>query len=125
MSIKFRIPRYGGAGPALFGVQFKDTYILILSLLIAAVAGKFYGTPAYLGIPFAGYHINKKYIEWCNERLEGFARVALFRLGLKGYGRFKSQKTLYIGDATVINPRNRHLIESILDPSSKEKGKLE
>lgn len=45
MSIKFRIPRYGGAGPALFGVQFKDTYILILSLLIAAVAGKFYGTP--------------------------------------------------------------------------------
>ncbi|WP_049096369.1 hypothetical protein [Burkholderia cepacia] len=122
MSIKFRIPRYGGADAAFLGVQFKDTYILIVSVLVAFVAGKFLGTFAYLGIPFAGYHINKKYIEWRNAKLDGFVRAFLYRFGVASYGKrgFKSQRTLYIGDATVINPRSKLLVDAVLRRDLKE-----
>ncbi|CAM2198480.1 Conjugal transfer protein (plasmid) [Paraburkholderia kururiensis] len=110
----FRIPKYGGAGSAFLGVEFKDTYILIVSVFVALVAGKFYGTGAYLGIPFVGYHANKKYIEWRSTRLPGFILVWLYRFGMRGYsGGFRSQRTVYVGDATVINPASDRLLSQM------------
>jgi len=114
VSNKFRIPKYGGSDSAFLGVQFRDTYILIVAVLAALVLGHFYGTPAYLGIPYAGYRANKKYVEWRGQKLDGFVRAFLFRFGLVGYGKgFKSQRTLFIGDATIINPGSNRLIEKI------------
>ncbi|MCE4547999.1 MULTISPECIES: hypothetical protein [unclassified Caballeronia] len=111
----FRIPKYGGAESAFLGVEFKDTYILIVSVFVALVAGKIYGTGAYLGIPFVGYHANKKYIEWRSTRLPGFILVWLYRFGLRGFSKgFKSQRTVYVGDATVINPASDRLLSQMM-----------
>lgn len=119
MSSNFRIPKYGGAESSFLGVEFKDTYILIVSVFVGLVAGKIFGTSAYIGIPFAGYHANKKYIEWRSARLPGFALAWLFRFGLGGYSKgFKSQKTVYIGDATVINPASKRLLQQMRPQSS-------
>lgn len=110
----FSIPRHGGADSAFLGVEFHDTYILITSVFVALVAGKFYGTSAYLGIPFAGYHANRKYLEWRSTRLPGFVTVFLFRFGLMKYSSgFNSQRTVYAGDSKVINPGSRRLLERI------------
>lgn len=110
----FSIPRHGGAESAFLGVEFQDTYILIVSVFVALIAGKFYGTGAYLGIPFAGYHANRKYLEWRSTRLPGFVTTFLFRFGLAKYSRgFSSQRTVYAGDSKVINPGSRRLLERI------------
>lgn len=114
MSNSFRIPKYGGAESAFLGVEFKDTYILIVSVFVALIAGKIWGTTAYLGIPFAGYHANKKYIEWRSTRLPGFVQVWFFRFGINGYSKgFKSQRTVYVGDATIINPASKRLLQQM------------
>jgi hypothetical protein len=119
VSNSFRIPKYGGAASAFLGVEFKDTYILIVSVFVALVAGKIWGTGAYLGIPFAGYHANKKYIEWRSTRLPGFVQVWLFRFGISGYSKgFKSQRTVYVGDATIINPASRRLLQQMRPKST-------
>lgn len=109
----FHIPKHGGAGPSFLGVEFKDTYIVLLSVFIAIPAGKLFGVMAYMGIPFAGYHINKQYMEWKGNNLPGFFRAFLFRAGLKGYSKgFKSQKVVFIGDGAVISPGNRRLLST-------------
>ncbi|PZR46042.1 MULTISPECIES: hypothetical protein [Burkholderiaceae] len=114
MSNSFSIPKYGGADSAFLGVEFKDTYILIVSVFAALILGKFYGTGAYIGIPFFGYHANKKYIEWRSSRLPGFVLVWLFRFGLRGYSKaFRSQRTVFVGDATVINPASHELLKQM------------
>ncbi|MFM0275555.1 hypothetical protein PQQ59_33545 [Paraburkholderia aspalathi] len=111
----FHIPKYGGAESAFLGVEFQDTYILIVSVFVALVAGRFYGTGAYLGIPFVGYHANRKYLEWRSSRLPGFVTVFLFRFGLAKYSKgFNSQRTVYVGDSKVINPGSKRLLKRIL-----------
>ncbi|VVD30933.1 hypothetical protein [Paraburkholderia dioscoreae] len=111
----FRIPKHGGSESAFLGVEFKDTYILIVSVFVALIAGKVWGTGAYLGIPFVGYHANRKYLEWRSTRLPGFVTVWLFRFGLAKYSNgFQSQRTVFVGDAKVINPGSKRLLNRIL-----------
>lgn len=112
----FHIPKHGGAGPSFLGVEFKDTYILILSIFVAIPAGKMFGTLFYLGIPYAGYHINRKYLEWKAKSLPGFFRTFLFRLGIKGYSKgFTSKKVVFVGDGRVIHPGNKRLLSQPTD----------
>jgi hypothetical protein len=114
VSNSFSIPKYGGADSAFLGVEFKDTYILIVSVFAGLILGKFYGTSAYIGIPLFGYYANKKYIEWRSSRLPGFVLVWLFRFGLRGYSKaFKSQRVVFVGDATVINPASHNLLKQM------------
>ncbi|MGR9587087.1 hypothetical protein [Pandoraea sputorum] len=111
-SKSFHIPKCGGAGPALLGVEFKDTYILILSIFAALIAGKLWGSIAYLGVPAAGFYANRYYIEWRDKHLPGFFRASLFAHGLAEYSSgFKSGKTEFVGDAHVINPGSLRLLE--------------
>ncbi len=108
----FHIPKHGGAESAFLGVEFQDTYILISSVLIAIVAGKVWGTWAYLAIPFLGYQLNKKYIDWRDDLLPGFVKAWLFRLGIQGYSdAFKSQRTRFVGDAAIINCGSHRLLQ--------------
>lgn len=110
----FRIPKHGGAESAFLGVEFKDTYILIVSVFVALFAGKAWGTGAYLGIPFVGYHVNRKYLEWRNTRLPGFFHAFLFSWSLAKYSKgFKTQCMVYVGDATIINPGTKRLLAKI------------
>lgn len=111
-SKSFHIPKCGGAGPALLGVEFKDTYILILSIFAALIAGKLWGSIAYLGVPVAGFYVNRYYIEWRDKHLPGFFRATLFAYGLAKYSSgFKSAKAEFVGDAQVINPGSLRLLE--------------
>ncbi|MDN4571864.1 hypothetical protein DBB29_24715 [Pandoraea cepalis] len=113
----FHIPKWGGAESAFLGVEFKDTYILILSVFAALVVGKVWGTGAYLGIPLAGYFVNKKYIEWRDQRLPGFVRVELYKYGLAKYSKgFKSQRASFVGDARAINPGSGRIIAQLTSP---------
>ena len=110
---RFHIPKHGGAASAFLGVEFQDTYILIVSVLIAIVAGKLFGTWAYLVIPFGGYHLNKMYIDWRDDLLPGFVQAWLFRIGFQGYSdAFKSQRTRYVGDAAIINRGSHRLVQA-------------
>jgi hypothetical protein len=112
-SKRFHIPKHGGAESAFLGVEFQDTYILIISVLVAIVAGKLWGTWAYLVIPFGGYHLNKLYIDWRDDLLPGFVQAWLFRFGIRGYsGAFPSQRTRYVGDAAIINRGSRRLVQA-------------
>lgn len=118
---RFHIPRHGGAGPSLFGVEFKETYILIVSVFIALIAGRFFGAIAYIGIPFAGFHINKKFLEWKEHKLPGFFRSVLFGAGLKSYSKaFKSQSVVFVGDGKVINSGNAKALEESDEPKQEE-----
>lgn len=112
----FHIPKWGGAASAFLGVEFKDTYILILSIFVALVAGKVWGTGAYLGIPLAGYFANKQYIQWRDQRLPGFIRVELYKYGLAKYSKgFRSQREAFSGDARIINPGSASIVARLTD----------
>ncbi|MCX4151038.1 MULTISPECIES: hypothetical protein [Paraburkholderia] len=115
---QFHIPRHGGAGPSLLGVEFKDTYILIVSIFVGIGVGRLFGAMFYLGIPFVGYHVNKQYLEWKSRSLPGFFRTFLFEIGLWGYSKaFRSQKVVFIGDDRAITPGNKRVL---LESDKKE-----
>jgi hypothetical protein len=107
---RFHIPKHGGAGPAFLGVEFKDTYIVLLSIFIALPAGRIFGGLAYVAIPLGGYFLNKQYLEWKEMRLPGFFRSVLFRWGISGYSAALSSKdVIFVGDGKVINPGRKKL----------------
>ena len=99
-----KIPRHGKAGVAFLGVELNDAFILIASIFIALLAGGSLGTGAYIGIPVAGFFLNRLYVDWRSNALPGQFQATLFTLGFRGYSRaFKSRDTVFIGDANVIN----------------------
>lgn len=116
----FSIPRHGGAGVGFLGVELKDTGILIASVFLGIVVGASAGYGGYIGIPVAGYFVNKIYLDWKNASLPGYFRLSLFVMGIYGYSpAFKQKNTLYVGDAVVINPGSTAMLDTIFSNLSK------
>lgn len=116
----FKIPRHGRAGVAFLGVQLKDAVILISSVFIGLIVGKFIGFSGYVGIPVLGYFANKTYLDWKSARLPGYLRLFLFAHGIAGYSSaFKQRNTIYIGDGVVINPGSAAMLDVISSTSLK------
>lgn len=110
-----RIPRHAKAGVAFLGVELNDALILIASIFIGLFAGRVYGTGAYLGVPAAGYWLNKQYVQWRSGTLPGQFKAWLFRMGIRGYnGPFSSNKVIFAGDSTVTNPSSRKMVKQII-----------
>jgi hypothetical protein len=115
---EFEIPRHGNAGVAFLGVELKDATIVIVSVFVGIVVGWQTGPLGYLGVPAAGFFLNKVYIDWRKNTLPGQARLQLFKAGLAGYGRgFKAADVLFVGDAAVIYPGRREE-ESTTSPTT-------
>ena len=101
----FKVPRYGNAGVAFLGVELSDALILIVSVFVGLAAGTQFGPVAYIGVPVAGFFLNKLFIDWRSKSLPGQTRVYLFQVGLVGYaGGFKGGDVVFVGDGVVINP---------------------
>ena len=101
----FKIPRYGNAGVAFLGVELSDALILIVSVFVGLATGTQFGPVAYIGVPVAGFFLNKLFIDWRSKSLPGQTRVYLFQVGLVGYaGGFKGGDVVFVGDGVVINP---------------------
>lgn len=114
----FKIPRRGGAGVAFMGVEMADALIFLVSIPLALVLGSLFGmgTKAYLGVPVAGFFLNRTLIEWRANQLPGAFREWLFAHGIAGYSkRLNSQSVVYTGDATVVLPGRRieHLLQAL------------
>lgn len=109
-----QIPRYARAGVAFLGVEFGDALILVGSIFAALLLGKTLGTGAYIGIPVAGFYINRAYIEWRSKSLPGQWASLLFRWGLVGYSKaFSARETVFVGDAIIINPGSRECVDRV------------
>jgi hypothetical protein len=112
---EFEIPRHGNAGVAFIGVELKDATIVIVSVFVGIVVGWQTGPLGYLGVPAAGFFLNKVYIDWRKNTLPGQTRLQLFKAGLAGYGRgFKSADVLFVGDAAVLYPGRREAHSPVL-----------
>lgn len=100
----YSIPRYGNAGVAFLGVEFKDTILLIASLFVGIISGMLFGLPAYIAPPIAGYVITVLYLDWKSDKLPGFLLVWLYSRGYAGYSiGFPDRNIVYVGDARPIN----------------------
>lgn len=107
------IPRHGNAGVAFLGVEFGDAIILLASVFIAIPVGAQVGTLAFLGIPAAGFFLNRLYIDWRANSLPGQSARFFYGLGILGYSKgLSSRSVVYVGDGRVINPGNNQRIES-------------
>jgi hypothetical protein len=108
------IPRHGNAGVAFLGVELRDATIVIASVFVGLAAGARLGTLWYIGVPVAGYFLNKLYIDWRSNALPGQLRQTLFEQGLIGYGRaFRGADVVFLGDSRVINPQSRELLDDM------------
>ena len=101
----YKIPRFANAGVAFLGVELNDALILICSVFVGLATGTQFGPAAYIGVPVAGFFLNKLFIDWRSKSLPGQTRVYLFQVGLVGYaGGFKGGDVVFVGDGVVINP---------------------
>lgn len=101
MSDQAYIPKRAGANVAFLGVELKDAAILIASVFLGIICGSFFGwgNLGYLGMPLAGYFLNRIYIEWQSRNPRGVVRRYLFKLGLAGFSKtFTSQQIVFVGD---------------------------
>ncbi len=101
MSEQAYIPKRAGANVAFLGVELKDAAILIASVFLGILSGSMFGMGnlGYLGMPLAGYFLNRIYIEWQSRNPRGVVRRQLFKLGLTGYSKtLSSQQTVFVGD---------------------------
>jgi hypothetical protein len=119
----FKIPRKGGANVAFLGAELKDAVPVLASVFIGIFCGSAlgWGNLGYLGIPFAGYFLNRMYIDWQSKTLPGAFRNFLFSKGLAGYSQaLKSQQTVFKGDGLVINPGTSQRIDHAVDQTQKK-----
>ena len=118
------IPRHGKAGVAFAGVELNDCIILIASVFLALPIGSVYGTPGFLGVPFAGYMLNKSYVTWRATAMPGQFKIFTFKMGFGGFSRaFDHQKTVFVGDSVVLNTGATRLLNEIEDAYiTKEKN---
>lgn len=106
----FLIPRRGRAGVAFAGVEMADAWILLASFPIALLVGGFFGvgSKAYIGIPVAGFFLNRTLLQWQSQQLPGAVREWFFSTGLAGYSKsLKSQNVVFHGDNTILVPGRR------------------
>jgi hypothetical protein len=109
------IPRFAKAGVAFLGVEFNDALILFASIFLGLFMGPSLGTGAYLGIPVAGFFINRLYIDWRSAALPGQVRAFLFSTGMGGYSKaFKSRQVVFVGDGVVINTGSSKMLDDII-----------
>lgn len=101
---QYHIPKHGKADVAFLGVEFKDTYLLILSVIFGLTFGQQFGLFGQIGIPVIGYMLNKSFLDWKKSQLPGYTNEFLYKLGIKGFssGMNKSNK-IFVGDARPIN----------------------
>jgi hypothetical protein len=106
MAKRYKIPRYADSGVAFLGVELKDATILITSIFAGLIGGTSFGLGmmGYLGIPVAGYVLNRLLITLKSRHLPGAFRVWLFSYGLAKFGAVKGQKTLILGSNRTMNP---------------------
>jgi hypothetical protein len=110
----FRIPKRGDARVAFLGVELQDAVIVIGSVFVGIFCGSALdmGNVGFLGIPIAGYAVNRVYIDWQSRTLPGAFRNFLFSVGLSGYSdALRSQKTIFIGDNQIINPAASQVVD--------------
>ncbi len=101
MSDQAYIPKRAGADVAFLGVELKDTAILIASVFIGILCGSLFGMGnfGYVGMPVAGYFLNRAYIEWQSRNQRGVVRRYLYKVGLGGFSKtHTSQQTIFVGD---------------------------
>lgn len=126
---EYVIPRFASAGVAFLGVELNDALILICSVFVGLATGTQFGPVAYIGVPVAGFFLNKLFIDWRSKSLPGQTRVYLFQIGLVGYaGGFKGGDVVFVGDGVVINP-DPDLLEdaarALLEPASTPRSAVE
>lgn len=117
MSMPLRIPKRGKAGVAFMGVEFSNAWPLLLSIFVALITGGPLGGGAmfYLGVPVAGFFLNKMYVEVRSKQLPGAVREWLYSIGLSGYSsKITSQQVVFKGDNTVINPASTERLNHIV-----------
>lgn len=113
----FRIPKRGDAGVAFLGVELQDAVIVIGSVFVGLFCGSVLemGNVGFLGIPIAGYAVNRVYIDWQSRTLPGAFRNFLFSVGLSGYSdALKNQKTIFVGDNQIINPAASQVVDEFV-----------
>lgn len=111
--VEHDIPRHGGAGVSFFGAEFKDSWILLASLLLGLLAGRL-SAFLYLVVPGAGLLLNREYLQWLAAGPPGRLRLWLYELGLHGYGRgHRSPDTVMVGDARGLNPGSSELLDAL------------
>lgn len=118
----YRIPKRGDAGVAFLGVEMQDAIIVIGSVFVGLFCGSALGmgNVGYLGIPIAGYAVNRVYIDWQSRTLPGAFRNFLFSIGLSGYSdALKSQKTIFIGDNQIINPAATQVVDVFTEKATR------
>lgn len=104
------IPKFGGAGVAVAGVEFKDLAVLIVGLMAGFIAGGLFGLglKGFVGIPVACYFLNVMYLDWKADAAPGQLRATLYRRGILGYSRaFPCANVIYVGDDTALHPGPR------------------
>lgn len=104
----FEIPRFGNAKVAFLGTEIGDAKLFIGSIFLGLLAGKFIpgmGLKGYVGIPLAGYFLNRAWVDWKTKSPAGFILAKLYSFGIFGYSKaFTSRSNVFVGDATIINP---------------------
>lgn len=118
----FRIPKRGDAGVAFLGVELQDAVIVIGSVFAGLFCGSALdmGNVGFLGMPFAGYVVNRAYIDWQSRTLPGAFRNFLFSVGLSGYSdSLKTQKAVFIGDNQIINPAASQVVDEFTKKATR------
>ena len=104
------VPKHGKADVAFAGAELKDGWLLIGSVFGGLVLGSLFGWAVYVGLPVLGYLGTKAYIDWKKNRLPGYFKELLYRLGLSGYSAaFNRMEKRFIGDGKVVNPSAVHM----------------
>lgn len=119
-----KIPRRGRAGVAFAGVELADAWIFLLSIPVGLFVGGFLGmgTKAFLGLPLAGYFLNRSLLAWQARQMPGALREWLFAQGISGYSRrLTSQQVLFTGDGAVLLP-GRRLEEGLRALKGEDRG---
>ena len=119
-----RIPRRAKAGIAFAGVELKEATPLLGSVFGGLAAGQIWGWAGYLGVPLAGYIVNRLYLDWKSGRLPGELRVLMYKIGFMSFSKaFDRQQKLFIGNSVVINPMSTETLSAMASKSGVEESK--
>ncbi len=123
MTDDLRIPRHGKAGVAFAGVEFQDAAIFLASFISGLIMGRWWGLWGYIVLPFAGYQVNRFYVDWKSNSTPGQFRQWLFEWGILGYSRaFDAQQTVFVGDGKIINKGSVQMNDLLLENASQAAG---
>lgn len=113
---QYKIPKHSKAGVAFLGVEFKDTYLLIVCVIFGLIFGGQFGLFGQIGIPVLGFMLNKSFLDWKKQRLPGFANEVLYSFGIKGYSKGLNKKNkIFVGDARPINTGFVEQVKKIIE----------